>query len=70
MGLKMHTLPTTGARLRFTRRTLERARARAALTGVLVVLLPLVVLLVSGALANGRHWIEAMREYTLHNNDI
>ncbi len=23
-----------------------------------------------GALANGRHWIESMREYTLRNNDI
>ena len=57
-------------RLRFTRRSLERARTRAALTAVLVLLLPLLVLLVSGALANGRHWIESMREYTLHNNDI
>jgi hypothetical protein len=45
----------------FARRALERARTRAALTGVLVVMLPLLVLLASGALANGRQWIEDMR---------
>ncbi len=49
-------------RLRFTRRSLERARTRAALTGVLVVLLPMLVLLVSGALANGSQWMQGMCE--------
>jgi hypothetical protein len=57
-------------RPRFTRRSLERAHTRACLACVLVVMLPLLVLLVSGALANGRHWIESMRDYTLRNNDI
>jgi hypothetical protein len=55
---------------RFTRRSLERAHTRACLTCVLVVMLPLLVLLVSGALANGRLWMQHMREYNLHNNDI
>jgi hypothetical protein len=48
-------------RPRFTRRALERAHARACLTAVLVLVLPLLVLLVSGALANGRRWRESAR---------
>ena len=38
----------------YTRRTHAKARRRAALVDALTVLLPLVVLLVSGALARGR----------------
>jgi hypothetical protein len=38
----------------YTRRTHAQARRRAALPGALTRLLPLVVLLVSGALARGR----------------
>jgi hypothetical protein len=45
-------------RMRLTRRMVAGARARAVLVGVLVVLLPLVVLVVAGALANGRRWLE------------
>jgi hypothetical protein len=48
-------------RPRFTRRVLERAHTRAYLTVVFVVVLPLLVLLVSGAFANGRHWMESIR---------
>ncbi len=48
-------------RPRFTRRALERAHARACLTTVLVLVLPLLVLLVSGALANARRWRESAR---------
>jgi hypothetical protein len=40
-----------------TRRTFERGQQRAALAGVLTVLLPLFVILASGALANSRHWL-------------
>ena len=43
--------------MRLTRRRLEEARTRAVLVCVLVVLLPLAVLVVSGALANGRRWL-------------
>ena len=45
-------------RMRLTRRRVEGARARAVLVGVLVLLLPLAVLVVAGALANGRRWLE------------
>ncbi len=38
----------------YTRRTHAQARRRAALAGALTLLLPVVVLLVSGALARGR----------------
>ena len=38
----------------YTRRTHAQARRRAALVGALTLLLPVVVLLVSGALARGR----------------
>ena len=44
--------------MRLTRRRAEGARARAVLVGVLVVLLPLAVLVVAGAFANGRRWLE------------
>ena len=44
--------------MRHTRRTYADARKRVALIGALSVLLPVVVLLVSGALANGRRWIQ------------
>ena len=47
--------------MRLTRRRAEEARTRAVLVGVLVVLLPLAVLVVSGALANGRHWMHDLR---------
>ena len=44
--------------MRHTRRAYADARKRAALIGALTVLLPVVVLVVSGALANGRRWIQ------------
>jgi len=44
--------------MRHTRRTHADARKRVALIGALTVLLPVVVLVVSGALANGRRWIQ------------
>lgn len=43
--------------MRVTRRAFERGQQRAALAGVLTVLLPLFVILASGALANSRHWL-------------
>jgi cell division protein FtsW (lipid II flippase) len=43
--------------MRHTRRMCARARKRVALIGALTVLLPVVVLLVSSALANARRWI-------------
>jgi hypothetical protein len=43
--------------MRLTRRRAGEARTRAVLVVVLVVLLPLAVLVVSGALANGRRWL-------------
>jgi hypothetical protein len=39
------------------RRKLELDKRRAALAGVLTVLLPIAVIFVSGALANGRLWL-------------
>jgi hypothetical protein len=45
-----------GFKVWVTRATFERAQRRAALAGVLTVLLPLAVILASGALANGRVW--------------
>ena len=46
-----------GFRVFLTRRQLEVGQRRAALAGVLTVLLPLAVILASGALANGRLWL-------------
>ena len=46
-----------GWRLRATRRGLEEAQTRAVLATVLTVLLPLAVIVVSGALARHRHWL-------------
>ncbi len=43
--------------MRVTRRQLELGHRRAALAVVLTVLLPLTVILASGALANGRLWL-------------
>jgi hypothetical protein len=43
--------------MRLTRRRAGEARTRAVLVVVLVVLLPLAVLVVSGALANGGRWL-------------
>ena len=40
--------------MRVTRRAFELGQRRAALAGVLTILLPLLVILASGALANGR----------------
>lgn len=53
-----------GWRMRPTRRGLEEAQTRAVLATVITVLLPLVVILVSGALARHRHWVlmQSVRE--------
>ena len=44
-------------KLKKMRRKLELDKRRAALAGVLTVLLPIAVIFVSGALANGRLWL-------------
>ena len=49
-----------GFRVYVTRRAFERGRRRAALAGVLAVLLPLAVLFASGALASARHALTAL----------
>lgn len=51
----IRVMTTYGFRVYVTRRAFERAERRAALVGVLTVLLPLAVLLASGALASVRH---------------
>jgi hypothetical protein len=50
----IRVMTSYGFRVYLTRRAFERGQQRAALAGVLTVLLPLVVILASGALANGR----------------
>ena len=49
-----------GFRVYLTRRQLELGQRRAALAGVLTVLLPVAVLLASSALANGRFWLSSL----------
>ena len=46
--------------MRVSRRPLELGQRRAALAGVLTVLLPLAVILASGALAHGRLWLPSL----------
>lgn len=52
----IRVMTTYGFRVYVTRQAFERAQRRAALAGVLTVLLPLVVIFASGLLANGRSW--------------
>jgi hypothetical protein len=49
-----------GFRVYVTRRQLELGQRRAALAGVLTVLLPVAVILASSALANGRFWLSSL----------
>lgn len=49
-----------GFRVYLTRRQLELGQRRAALAGVLTVLLPVAVILASSALANGRFWLSSL----------
>jgi hypothetical protein len=49
-------MTTYGFRVYVTRNAFERRQRRAALAGVLTLLLPLAVIFVSGLLANGRSW--------------
>ena len=53
-GLKLSTQSNATLYMIHTRRTHAQTRRRAVLVGALTVLLPVVVLLVSGALAKGR----------------
>jgi hypothetical protein len=55
--LFVNTCAASDTHMRLTRRRAGEARTRAVLVVVLVVLLPLAVLVVSGALANGRRWL-------------
>ncbi len=48
----IRVMTSYGFRVYLTRHAFERGQQRAALAGVLTVLLPLVVILASGALAN------------------
>jgi len=53
----IRVMTSYGFRKYVTRLAFERGQRRAALAGVLSVLLPLAVILASGALANGRLWL-------------
>jgi hypothetical protein len=52
----IRVMTTYGFRVYVTRQAFERAQRRAALTGVLTVLLPLAVIFASGLLAGSRTW--------------
>ena len=56
----IRVMTSYGFRKYVTRSAFERGQRRAALAGVLTVLLPLAVILASGALANGRLWLPSL----------
>ena len=56
----IRVMTSYGFRKYVTRSAFERGQRRAALAGVLSLLLPVIVILASGALASGRHWLAAV----------